>query len=258
MSLNTFFVEINAQIKNVQQKERNEPWENCFSPALSEPFGLFYFCLLVAVSHDLLSSTVSLSSSLPPLPPLTVFHFSLSLSLWQTEGWWVCCRSNSFIQPLSVGSRSIARWRHTNTTVFPRRNDLVVSVRKQNEARQHEHPSLRPSILPSSLRLSAMLAGMLITHSGRKDNRRVKTNESSLTIMVLPSSRFSSRSGCFSSQMFVVSSRWDETFSIAAGRRRKWPDAHGGDEMRKRRDVACWKGKAAQTQRDNGDGLSDS
>ena len=124
-----------------RQRGRGRRWLVCF-PAQS-------LCL------PLSSSSSSLRLSL----------LSLSLSLWQTEGWWVCCRSNSSIQPRSVGAGSFARWRHTNTTVFPRRDDLVVSVRKQNEARQHEHPppSLPPpssilhppsSVLPPSVLLS--------------------------------------------------------------------------------------------------------
>ena len=77
---------------------------------------------------------------------------------------------------------------------------------------RQDNTTTPPSILPSSLRLSAMLARMLITHSGGKDNRRVKTNESSLTIIALPAVEpllVSSRRGCCSSQMFVVFLRFD-------------------------------------------------
>lgn len=197
---------------------------NC---SLSGSLSSFLFFIPCRCLTQFLSSTLSLSSSLAlffspssssshclsliplsasPAPCLRLF--SLSLALWQTEGWWVCCRSNSFIQPPSVGTSSITQWRHTNTTVFPRQNDLVVSVRKQNETRQHEHPSLYPSLHPSfphpSICPPCMLACMLITHSGREDNRRVKTIESSLTIIALSLSRFSSWCGCLSSQMFVV------------------------------------------------------
>lgn len=209
----------------------------------------------------LFSSSVSLSSSLL-LFLLSPSFTSLSLSLWQTEGWWVCCRSNSSIQPRSVGAGSFARWRHTNTTVFPRRDDLVVSVRKQNEARQHEHPpppssslppppsllrppSLRPSIRPSSLRLSAMLARMLITHSGRKDNRRVKTNEWSLTIIAPPASRLSSPSGCFCSQMFVVCGFIEMRWNVIdrGGEAKKWPGA--GEQERDERRGETWSAQKA-------------
>lgn len=201
-----------------RQREGGRRWLVCFSASLCLPLS---------------SSSSSLRLSL------------LSLSLWQTEGWWVCCRSNSSIQPRSVGAGSFARWRHTNTTVFPRRDDLVVSVRKQNEARQHEQPppssllpppsvlpplSLRPSIRPSSRRLSAMLACMLITHSGRKDNRRVKTNEWSLTIIAPPASRLSPPSGCFCSQMFVVCGFIEMRWNVIdrGGEAKKWP---GADEQ---------------------------
>lgn len=67
---------------------------------------------------------------------------------------------------------------------------------------------------------------MLITHSTSKDNRRIKTNELSLTIITPPSTHFSSQSACFSSQMFIVSSRWDETLLTDTQRQRKLPDAH--------------------------------
>ncbi len=112
-----------------------------FFLSLSHTISIFH-CLFVLISRSFLLSLLFILSP----------SFTFSLTGWQTEGWWVCCRSNSFIQPLSVGTGSISWWRHTNTTVFPRRNDLVVSVRKQNEARQHDHPSLHPSLIPPSVR----------------------------------------------------------------------------------------------------------
>lgn len=161
-----------SQYKGRNRRELFSLWLfiSVFSTFQPLHFSVFYSA---TVSHNFslplsLCLHLSLFYSLPPLHLITVFHFSfslsltlqllalvyslsvsLSLSIWQTEGWWVCCRSNSFIQPLSVGTSSITQWRHTNTTVFPRQIDLVVSVRKQNETRQHEHPSLTLSIPPS-------------------------------------------------------------------------------------------------------------
>lgn len=48
----------------------------------------------------------------------------------QSEGRWVCCHSSSSIQPPSVETRSITRWRHTHTTIFPHPSDLLVFVGK--------------------------------------------------------------------------------------------------------------------------------
>lgn len=86
---------------------------------------------------------------------------------------------------------------------------------------------------------------MLITHSGREDNRRVETIESSLTIIAPPSSRFSSWCGCFSSQMFVVwgfiEMGWNIIDRRGETKKMAWY-THTAERQETRQDKACWKG----------------
>lgn len=158
----------------------------------SAPFSLF-FCLTQSLS--------SLSSSLLSLLFILSPSFT-SLSGRQRDDGFVAVVTPPFSRsPLAPAASAdddtqIQQFSHVETV------SLCVLGNK-NEARQHEGalpPSFPfiPSVCPPPL------ARMLITRSGRKDNRRAKTNEPSLTIIAPPSTRFSSRSGCFSSQMFVV------------------------------------------------------
>lgn len=194
--------------KHLQYKGREKQERTVLSLALylsfqhlsASSFLCFLFCYCLT---QFFSSTVSLSSSFTllftpssssdhrlslfflslsdsPAPCICLFSLclSLSLSIWQTEGWWVCCRSNSFIQPLSVGTSSITQWRHTNTTVFPRQIDLVVSVRKQNETRQHETPpSLYPSLHPSLIHPSVRYTRSHVDYTQRKQRQQKNKNK---------------------------------------------------------------------------------
>lgn len=194
-------------------------------------FSVFYSA---TVSHNFslplsLCLHLSLFYSLPPLHLITVFHFSFSLSLTlqllafvyslsvslslsqsgrQRDDGFVAVVTPSFSLSLLAPAASpsddiqIQQFSHVKLIQLC----LLGNKMRLDNMKPLPH-SIHPSILPSSIHLSAILAHMLITHSASKDNRRIKTNELSLTIITPPSTHFSSQSACFSTQMFIVSSR---------------------------------------------------